>query len=336
MSSLDFSSASESTIATGHDAAAPWTSPLATAAVRHQPPASTWDLDPAPLCGIPLLHPIECEPRRTPRNPKWLPPKRDRRDAGADRALRSPPDWGEPRIIAAPDAGAVRIGMSWRAFFTTSASFSWKAGRSMFFEGPHEPASYRLLEIGHRTTDFQFQPLLLEWDRDGEVVHRYFVDSVEERDSGLLVFRENKAHRAYFEDPLIDEKLSAAEAALTRYPDVAFEREVGTDLMHPLRWRLAKDIYDDRRVYYTQAQRDAVRDLLIREGGASPLGRIWDVIGGPRSDARRITNAMMVKRIIGYDIDRRPTQNTMAVVPEAPARPGRLREFLRSFASPAR
>lgn len=63
----------------------------------------------------------------------------------------------------------------------------------------------------------------------GRARHSYFVDSVEATDSGTLVFRENKAHTAYFEDVRIAEKLAVAEAELTRYPNVSFEREVGTD-----------------------------------------------------------------------------------------------------------
>jgi hypothetical protein len=246
--------------------------------------------------------------------------------------LGSPPDWGEARIIAAPDAGAVRIGMTWRKFFVTSAAFSRKAGRTMYFEGPHEPASHRLLEIGYRTTDLQFQPLLFEWEENGKVVHQYYVDSLEERDTGHLIFRENKAHRAYFEDPLVDEKLAAAEAALRRFPDVSFERELGTDLMDPLKWRLAKDIYDDRRIDFSQVQRQSVFDLLTREGGAAPLGKVWEAIGGRREDAARVANAMMVARLVGYRVDRKPTSDTKAVLPRPPARPGRLRSFLAAFA----
>lgn len=314
------------------DCCATVATPAATVAVADRWDPAGWDLDPAPFRGIALPHPMECEPRRTPRNPKWLPSKRDRRDAGSPRLTSSPKGWGEPRIVAARDAGAVRIGMNWRKFFVTSASFSRKAGRTMFFEGPHEPASYRLLEIGHRTTDLQFQPLVIQWVRDGLVTHEYYPDSVEERDSGFLVFRENKAHQAYFDDPEIDEKLAAAEAVLTRHPDVGFERELGTELMKPLRWRLAKDIYDDRRIEFTDQQRDAVRDLLTRESGPVPLGKVWEAIGGRRGDARRISNAMMAARHIGYAVDRRPTRDTAAILPRPPARPGRLRSFLASFA----
>lgn len=201
----------------------------------------------------------------------------------------------------------------------------------MFFEGPHEPASYRLLEIGYRTTDLQFQPLFATWNENG-IDQGYYVDSAEERDDGSIIFRENKAHRAYFEDPEIDEKLSAFEAAITRYPSVFFEREVGTDLMDPLKWRLAKDIYDDRRIHFTERQRDDVRDLLTRESGPVPLGKVWEAIGGRRGDARRISNAMMAARHVGYAVDRRPTRDTAAVLPRPPARPGRLRAFLASFA----
>lgn len=291
-----------------------------------------FDLDPAPLRGIAIPHPADCEPRRTPRNPKWLPTRRDRRDAGWPRLTSAAnAGWGEPRIVAAPDAGAVRIGMTWRQFFVTSASFSRKAGRTMFFEGPHEPASYRRRETDYRSTDLQFQPLVIEWVLDGKVIHSYYVDSVEERDTGVLVFRENKAHQAYFDDPLIDEKLSAAAAVLTRYPDVVFERELGTDLIEPRSWRITKDIFDDRRVNYTEAQRDAVRNLLVGAGGAATLGKVWEAIGGRPANARRIANAMLVARVVGFPNRQRSTGDTLAVLPRAPARPGRLREFLRSF-----
>lgn len=316
------------------DAIGPAAAPavIAAAAADRWDPAG-WDLDPAPLRGTALPHPIDCEPRRTPRNPRWLPSRRDRRDAGTPKpAPHGSSSWGTPRIVAARDAGAVRIGMDWRKFFVTSASFSLKAGRTMFFEGPHEPASYRLREIGHRTTDLQFQPLVIQWVKNGEVTREYFVDSAEERDTGHLVFRENKAHRAYFEDPEIDEKLSAAEAVLNQYPDVRFERELGTDLMQPMRWRIAKDMYDDRRIKFTERQRDDVRNLLIRENGPVPLGKVWEIIGGRRGDAARISNAMMVARHVGYAFDRRPTRETEAVLPRSPARPGRLRSFLASFA----
>lgn len=289
---------------------------------------SAWEVDTSQLRNLPFYHPMECEPRRSQRGPKWLPPQR----ANHPHPRSSPPDWGKPRIVAAPDVGAVRVGMTWRQFFVTSAAFSRKAGRTMFFEGPHEAASFRRLEISFRTTDLQFQPLLIEWVRDGRVEHQYYVDSVEERDSGLLVFRENKAHRAYFDDPLIDEKLSAAEAVLTSFPDVQFERELGADLMHPLRWRLAKDIYDDRRIAFTARQREDVRDLLTREGGSVPLGKVWEAIGGRPGDAERIANAMMIARLVGYRFDRKPHRDTQAILPRPPAQPGRLRRFLASFA----
>ena len=290
------------------------------------------DLDPGPLRGICMPHPIECEPRLTPRNPKWEPARRDRRDAGATIRRRLSSDWDNPKLIGAPDAGAVRIGMSWRKHFVTSASFSRKAGRTMYFEGPHEPAAYRLMEIGHTTTDQQWQPLAFVWNEGTALERKYFVDSAEERDDGSLVFRENKASRAYFDDPEADEKLAAAEQALTRYPGVTFERQLGSELMHPVRWRIAKNIFDDRRVGYSKEQRDAVRELFEREGPSVPLGRVWESIGGRPEDAARIANAMLVTRLVGFPVDRVPSCDTVAVRPKPAARPGRLRAFLSSFA----
>lgn len=290
------------------------------------------ELDPKPLRGIRMPHPIECEPRLTPRNPKWEPARRDRRDAGAATSRRLSPDWGTPELIGAADAGAVRIGMTWRKYFVTSASFSRKAGRTMYFEGPHEPAAYRLMEIGHRTTDQQWQPLGLVWNRGTSRERSYFVDSAEERDDGSLVFRENKASLAYFEDPEIDEKLMAAQHALTRYPGVTFERQLGSDLMHPVRWRIAKNIFDDRRIGYLKEQRDAVFELFEREGTSVPLGRVWETIGGRPEDAARVANAMLVRRLVGFPVDRVPCRDTVAIRPKPAARPGRLRAFLSSFA----
>lgn len=304
------------------------------------PPVGHWgsldlELDPTPLRGIRMPHPIECEPRLTPRNPKWEPARRDPRDAGATTRRRPAPDWDSPKLIGAPDAGAVRIGMTWRKSFVTSASFSRKAGRTMYFEGPHEPAAYRLMEIGHRSTDQQWQPLGFVWNKGTARERRYFVDSAEERDDGSLVFRENKASLAYFEDPEIDEKLAAAEQALTRYPGVTFERQLGTELMHPVRWRIAKNIFDDRRVGYSEKQSDAVRELFEREGTSVPLARVWEAIGDRPEDAARIANAMLVRRLVGFPVDRVPSRETVAIRPRPAARPGRLRAFLSSFAPEA-
>jgi hypothetical protein len=59
---------------------------------------------------------------------------------------------------------------------------------------------------------------------------------------------------------------------------------------------------------------------------------VWEAIGGRLADAQRVANAMMVSRHVGYPVDRKPTRDTAAVLPRTPARPGRLRRFLSSFA----
>jgi len=296
---------------------------------RYDP--TTWTVELPPFRQADLPHPLEVARRHPPRVPKYLP-GRDRRDAGVPRPAKPMVDWGTPKLVAAADAGAVRIGMNWRKAFPTSAEFCFKAGRTMFFEGPHEPASHRLRVVTHTCTDVQFQPLVAHWRLADGTSTSYFVDSVEETDTGWLVFRENKAHRAYFDDPEIDAKLSAFEAEITKHPYVRFERELGSDLMDGMKWRVVKDIYDDRDLVFTDAQRDAVRNVLAREGGVAALGRIWDAIGGDRDDARRLSSAMLVARIIGFPVDRPPAADTRVVMPRPPAWPGRLRRFLRSFA----
>lgn len=302
--------------------------------------AIAWSLVPPADRHADFLHPSECEPRRTLPSPKWMPFQRDQPDADAARnrycTEHATDEWGTPTLVTAPDAGAVRIGMNWRKSFVTSASHSYKAGRTMFYEGPHEAASGRLLEINCGTTDLQFQPACVRWTRLGKVTHEYYVDSGEETDSGFLIFRENKAHQAYFDDPLINMKISAAERYLTSFPNVRFLRERGTDLMQPLRWRIAKDIYDNRRVAFSEKQRRDVRAFLEAAAGPVPLGDIWDLIGGPRSDARQITDAMLVQRYVGFRTDRVPVANTAAFLPKSPARPGRLRAFLRRFSKEQR
>ena len=142
-----------------------------------------------------------------------------------------------------------------------------------------------------------------------------------------MVFFENKASRAYFADPETDERLRLAGEYLASL-DIAFERIVGTDIMEPMWWRVVRDVYDDRATAFGEPHVAAARELLARDGGTTPLGRLHEVLSPDRRHARAIANAMLVRREVGFAV-RRPLHPDLPVHrPAASDGPSRLRALL--------
>ncbi len=281
--------------------------------------------DEAAPCPIRIRHPRECGPRRPERHPAWVPDGRDRRDAGASRI-----DGGAERIrtrlVAAPTLGAVRINFRYAAFQSMAAAHSEKAGRDQFFEGPHETFGFRLDEIHPSRLDLQYQPARLEWRTRAGVYHCMTFDWAVEMQDHRIVFGEDKASAAYFDDPDLAERLDFAEAFLEAM-GASLDRRVAGGLPTALQRRVVKDIYDARRTDFDGALAVRVQDGIRSAGGTARLGDVLNIIGRHPALSLDIVRAMMHRRVLTMPISAAPMADTPVTVPPK-ARRHALRAFL--------
>lgn len=284
------------------------------------------DAETAP-CAIRIRHPRECAPRRPERHPAWSPGGRDRRDAGAGAGRpHDPAERVRTRLVAAPALGAVRINFRYAAFQSMAAAHSEKAGRDQFFEGPHETFGFRLDEIHPSRLDLQYQPARLEWRTRAGVDRGMTFDWVVEMQDHRIVFGEDKADAAYFDDPDLDERLDFAEAFLGG-KGASLDRRVAGGLPTALQRRVVKDIYDARRTEFDGALAVRVRDAIRGAGGTARLGDVLETIGRHPALSLDIVRAMMHRRVLAMPISAPPMPDTPVRIPPR-ARKHALRAFL--------
>lgn len=279
---------------------------------------------------IQIPHPLECARRRPRRQPRWTPsrdrghrprPPRTRREA-----------WHSPRLRTSSDAGPMRRNFTYRNLMVTSAAFGIKSGRDQYFEGPHEPAYFRFLETDCDTVDYQFQGARAEWTTSAGETRHYTFDAVVETVAALR-FVEIKADWSYFNDPETADTLEAAIKVILELGH-EFERIVGTNLMDQVRLRVVKDIFACRLTAFGQRERDIAHNLLDATSGPVPLGLLHERLSTNRHLATAIANAMLVRREIGFPVDRPPHADTPVHRPTPPTVPGGLRAFLRRHSHP--
>lgn len=279
-----------------------------------------------------IPHPRECLPRRPARVPSWQPRAQNAGRAPLPRALRE--GWHSPRLVADPRLGQLRINFNYRNHFTTAAGFGEKPGRAQYFEGPYELALFRLLEMSTAVTDYQFQPLALQWlTTAGTVVH-YTTDAIYSTADGRIFVEEVKASSAYFDEPATRDLLERFEAQLAR-TGAEFVRRGGRRLADPVFWRTVKDAFDDRRTAFGDDDVDRALAVVMAEGGSAPLGRVLEALPVPSRQAMAMFNAMMLRRHVAVDLLNPPVADSPVTVPAAPEDPDALRNFLRRFAGAA-
>ena len=287
----------------------------------------------APTAGR-IPHPRECLPRRPARVPTYEP-RRDRRDAGRRPLPRGALEgWHSPRLVASPNLGHMRVNFNYRNYFTTAAGYGEKPRRAQYFEGPYELALFRFLEMSTRIVDYQFQPLQIQWETSSGQTVSYTTDVIYATETAEIGVEEVKATNAYFEQAETHDLLALFEAEIEK-EGARFYRRNGRHLVDRAIWRTVKDAFDDRRTAYSDQDVERVREVIVREGGAAPLGPIVDGLHVSSRQGLAMLNAMMVQRLVGFDLVRPPTADTIVTIPPAAADPNALRSFLRRYATTA-
>ncbi len=276
-------------------------------------------------CAVRLRHPLDCLPYRPERSPAWSP-SRQRQIRDHTSSAWEAPERQNPRIVAAPGLGAVRINFCYAAFQSMTAAHSEKAGRDQYFEGPHETYGFRLHEIDPSIVDLQYQPIRIEWRSLGGRIQSMTLDFAIETQDGEIVFGEDKASTDYFDDSELSERLDFAQKFLEA-KGASLQRRVAGGLPTRRLRRIVKDIFDDRRTDFEADQVKMVRNLVELRGGVARLDEVVETIGGHRREALAVARAMMHRRHISMPLSAPPMPDVPVTVPPVAAK-GRLRAFL--------
>lgn len=275
-----------------------------------------------------LRHPMECLPFRPEARPKWSPSRLGQRTRNVRDEAANFKNY-QPKLLVDKALGAVRINFRYAAFQSISAAHSHKAGRDQYFEGPHEAYGFRLHEIDPNFVDLQYQPLAVEWISSTGKTQRMTLDYGVETQDGRVIFGEDKASQDYFDDPQIAVRLDLVESLLTGL-GASLERRVAGGLTSAVQRRCVKDIFDARRTHFDVSAVDRARALITADGGASPLGRVLEVLGAPPVVALEMARAMMHRRLLSMPIMSPPMPDTLVTIPP-PAQKGALRAFLARY-----
>lgn len=268
--------------------------------------------------------------RRPPRHPVRSVPHRLRQDPSLD-AGKDPAGWTLVAIRAADDLGGVRNGMTYDKEYGTSAGFFEKPRRIQFMEGPNEPAVADHLELNPRYLDFQLQPLDIIFRRaDGKLIHKY-PDVGIEYDDNTVRFGEIKSDDSWFNAPAIRRPLDRIDAALVsqglspilRIKGVAFR----TDDMLEAHARAM----NARLTEFDFADVQAVKATIMAGGGCASHESLLAALCGRRAAAEGKLYAMLLRRIVAFDLSVPPTPSTIVTLPR-PAQAFALRELLTRFA----
>lgn len=268
--------------------------------------------------------------RRPPRHPVKRVP---RRHLMADHlnGTRDPADWVLIGIEAANDLGTVRTGMTYNKEYGTSAGFFEKPRRLQFFEGPNEPAVADHLEMCPRYLDFQFQPLRLTFQRaDGRIVHKYPDVGIEYEDHSVR-FGEIKSNDAWFQAegirrPLdrIDQAMASAGLdPLLKIKGAAFRVDEVLKV-HGIAMEARLTRFDP------EIDGRAARVAISAAGGKARYSDVVAALGGSRAHAADKLYAMLLRRLVDFDLSIEPTSDTVVTVPR-PASAFALRELLARF-----
>lgn len=259
-----------------------------------------------------LPHPLECFPSRPYQMPKYTP--RPREFCGLSRTRAE--GWRSPTMHLAPDREAVRINFTYRNGGTsTAACFSAKARCNQYTEGPHERRYLRFLETDYRCIDFQFQFARIEWQTVAGLKRSYTVDGARQTDDGHITFFEIKACQAYFDEPETADRLELVEGELARH-GFSFDRIVGRQLINGVREKLVDDVFLDRLTRFSSDDVCRAVDLIETAGGCCSLGRLHEILHANRCRAKAMANAMLVRRIVGFSLERPPSPDTLVYIPQ--------------------
>jgi hypothetical protein len=234
-------------------------------------------------------------------------------------------------ITAADHLGHVRSGMTYDKEYGTSCTFYEKPRRLQFMEGPNEPAVADHLEMSPRYLDFQFQPLDLTFRRaDGRLIHKYPDVLIEFEDNSVRV-AEIKSNQAWFDAPGVRRPLDRMDLALASIGIEQLLRIEGV----PFRRDQAREAHNaamDARLTKFDLDADvaAVRTAVAAAGWCAPYGTLFTALGGSRSNAEDKLYAMLMRRIVSFELHTVPANDTPVTLPR-PARAFALRDLLNRF-----
>ena len=279
-------------------------------------------------------------PRVGPSLSRWFPSGRPQRNPVkpvphrllvADHldGAKDPAAWTLVGIRAAEDLGMVRTGMTYDREYGTSATFYEKPGRTMFMEGPNEPAVGDHLEMNPRYLNFLFQPLDMTFRRaDGRMIHKY-PDVLIEFDDNTVRAGEIKSNQEWFDAPGVRRPLDRMDQAFAERGIDPMLRIRGEAFWRDDTVREAHELAMDARLttFDPIGEANAIAAAIRTAGGRASYGALVALLGGERSHAVDKLYAMMLHRIVAFDLSAPPTAETPVMLPR-PARAFALTELL--------
>jgi hypothetical protein len=244
---------------------------------------------------------------------------------------KDPASWTLLSITSAANLGGVRTGMTYDKEYGTSAGFFEKPQRLQFLEGPNEPAVACYLEMKPRYLDFQFQALDMKFRRaDGKIIHKY-PDVGIEYDDNSVRFGEIKSDDSWFEAPGICRPLARIDQALSFQGLKSLLKIKGAVFRtDPVRDALA--VAMDARLTSFDRVVDVlvVRNAVIAYGGCASYSAVVAALGGARAVAVDKLYAMLLRRIVDFDLGTLPNSETKVTLPVL-AKPYALRALLQQL-----
>lgn len=268
--------------------------------------------------------------RRPPRHIGREVPYRLRHPVHLDGA-NDPADWKLIGIRVADTLGHVRSGMTYNKEYGTSCSLYEKPGRLQFMEGPNEPAVADHLEMMPRCLDFQLQGIDMVFRRaDGRIIHKY-PDALIEFDDNSVRPAEIKSSREWFDAPGVSRPLAAVEAGLSSRGFLPLLRIRGEVFREEETLEAHRRAFAARLTTFDrEADVAAVRATVLAAGGNTSYGSLVATLGGDRQDAEGKLYAMLMRRVVAFDLWVQPTHDTPVTLPRR-AKAFALRELLASF-----
>ena len=245
--------------------------------------------------------------------------------------LNDPAHWELVGVETATGLGHVRNGMNYAQDYTTCATVYEKPRRIQFLEGPNEPAVADHLEMCPRYIDFQFQPLTLIFRRaDGKLIRKY-PDVAYELTDHRVVFGEIKSNDAWFAAEGVRRPLDRVSSALEEIGLGPIHRIKGEPFRHDDTVK-AHSIAMEARLTTFDPDVDgtAARQVIMAGGGRARYADVIAALGGSKAMACDKLYAMLLRRIVDFDLRSIPTSDTVVTAPRAVA-PYAMREILERF-----
>jgi hypothetical protein len=272
--------------------------------------------------------------RRPPRHTSRTVPYRHR-VADHLRDVKDPARWEFIGIEAARDLGHVRTGMTYNREYGTSAGFFEKPGRLQFLEGPNEDAVASHLELYPRALDFQFQGMVMLFRRPDSRIIRKYPDVLIEYDDNTVRVGEIKSNALWFEAEAVRRPLDRMDLALSSIGIEPILRIRGEPFRTESSLRAHSIALEARLTPFDpEADPRTVRGVVQAGGGAVPYAAVVDALGGVSAGAVDRLYAMLLRRIVSFDLSLEPSAGTIVTAPR-PAKAYALRALLSRFAPKA-